>query len=90
MRETEKVGRRIPTDEEFEWLNKENFGKIIYTGYRDTEDSFDELGSYSSFWSSSESGTSSVWNRYLRLFNSTVKRSPDNRDSGLSVRCVKE
>jgi uncharacterized protein (TIGR02145 family) len=93
MRETKKAGKRIPTDEEFEELNKEYFGEIIYTGYRYTngsfDDSFDDLGTDSYFWSSTESG-SRAWYRFLYYSTYSVTRSKDDKALGFSVRCVQE
>jgi uncharacterized protein (TIGR02145 family) len=89
MRETKKAGKRMPTDEEFEELNKEDFDRIMYTGYRDTYGSFSGLGTSEDFWSSRNIGVS-AWLKSLSLFNSWVMCNAYDKDNGFSVRCIKE
>jgi uncharacterized protein (TIGR02145 family) len=50
---------------------------------------FANLGSRSCFWSSTEYGSPQAWGRLLNYNNTDVHRWVDNKDSGLSVRCVK-
>ncbi|MEA2112747.1 MAG: hypothetical protein U9P50_02115 [Patescibacteria group bacterium] len=89
MRETAKVGKRMPTDEEFNQFQKEDFGQIPYSGYRDIGDSFRNLSTSAYFWSSSVSGTT-AWTRYLNSSFATVRRHPGNQANGCSVRCLKD
>ncbi len=60
----------------------------LLSGYRSTGGSFDGLGTYAVFWSSSISGAS-AWERYLYSSYSTVHRFPGDQASGFSVRCLK-
>jgi uncharacterized protein (TIGR02145 family) len=85
----------MPTDEEFEWLNKEDFGEIIYTGYRNTLGSFYELGFYglgtdAVFWSSTEINVFKASLRDLSSSRSTVDCHEASKAHRFSVRCVKE
>jgi uncharacterized protein (TIGR02145 family) len=79
----------MPTYEEFELLNKEDFGEIIYTGYRFMNNSFGGLGKLAQFWSSTESGTSS-WDRQFYSSDSPGGIFAEDKDYSFSVRCVKE
>ena len=58
-------------------------------GYRVTGGTFISLSSNGGFWSSSESGSTAVWNRYLSPDFATVYRNPYVKTIGFSVRCVK-
>ena len=88
MRETGKVGKLMPTNEEFPQFQKKDFGKIVYAGLRYTDGSFNYSGTYTFFWSSSVSGAN-AWGRYLNSSHSTVHRYPDDQARGFSVRCLK-
>ncbi len=88
MRETAKVGKRMPTDEEFsQFEKKEDFGRIIYSGYLNINGAFYRLSSSASFWSSSVSGTN-AWRRDLNSSHSTVYRGTDDQAFGFAVRCL--
>ena len=91
MRETKKAGKRMPTDEEFFQFRKEDFGKIVYAGYRNTNGAFTNSGTYTYFtyfWSSSVSGAN-AWKRHLYSSHSPVYRNPYDQAHGFSVRCLK-
>ena len=90
MRETQKAGKRMPTDEEFEELNKEDFDRIMYTGYCDPYDSFYELGTNAVFWSSTENNVTKASIRDLSSSLSTVDRHEASKDHRFSVRCIQE
>jgi len=89
MRETEKANKRMPTDEEFSELlkTKEDMPNLVFTGYRNTNTLFYNLGMYSYFWSSSVSGSTAL-NHYLNSSHSTVYRLPFTQAFGFSVRCL--
>lgn len=89
MRETKKAGKRMPTDEEFNELEKELLTCCVFPGYRDTVGAFYIRGSNTYFWSSSESGTY-AWRRYLSSGLSTVYRGTHSGAVGFSVRCLKD
>ena len=90
MRETEKAGKRMPTDSEFTELlkTKEDMPNLVFSGYRDTNGAFYYSGASTYFWSSSVSGAN-AWGRYLSSSNSTVTRYPYGQVNGFSVRCLK-
>lgn len=61
-------------------------------GYRDYTGSFDSIGSYGFWRSSTESLISGVYFRYLVYTYTTLRRSDDRhaKNSGFSVRCVRD
>ncbi len=61
----------------------------ILVGTRDVSGWFQDRTLHAGFWSSSRSGDSSVWWRYLSSGDTTVFREPDSRFFGFSVRCLK-
>jgi hypothetical protein len=89
IRETGKAGKRIPTDKEFNQFNKEDFGKIVYTGYRGTDNYFFNLSTVIFFWSSSVSG-GAAWRRNLSSDRATVHRNASSKSNGFSVRCLRD
>ena len=58
-------------------------------GNRNTDGSFNNLGSNENSWSSSVSG-GNAWNRNLNLGEARVNRNTNNQSNGFSVRCVKD
>ena len=90
-RETEKAGKRVPTNEEFDEILKEkdDIPNLVLSGYRSTDGTFNYLGTDAYFWSSSEAGTS-AWRRNLGYTGSTVNRGADDQALGFSVRCLKD
>jgi len=93
MRETEKVGKRMPTDEE--WNIVTNNGKDllnlkkVLSGCRGTGGVFYGLDADAHFWSSSVAGTG-AWGRGLYSSLFTVGRSPSDQAYGFLVRCLKD
>ena len=87
-RETKKVGKRLPTDEELEGMEPKDFTGLL-VGYRNTVGSFSNRGSYTHDWSSSESG-GSAWSRNLSSGATTVYRHVNPKAYGFSARCVRE
>ena len=67
------------------------FSMLIFfvrlSGNRNTDSSFNNLGSNLNLWSSSPSGSSNAWNRNLNSSYSTVNRNANTRANGFSVRC---
>lgn len=90
MRETSKVGERMPTNEEFLEIlkTKEDIKNPIFAGNRNTDGSFGYRSSYAYFWSSSQSGAD-AWHRYLSSSYATVIRYTNSKAYGFSVRCLK-
>lgn len=60
---------------------------VRLSGNRNTDSSFNNLGSNLNLWSSSPSGSSNAWNRNLNSSYSTVNRNANTRANGFSVRC---
>ena len=59
-------------------------------GYRGSYDgSFDSVGIYGVWWSSTESNSSSAYYRYLSYSNAYVYRSSNDKSGGFSVRCLR-
>jgi uncharacterized protein (TIGR02145 family) len=52
--------------------------------------SFDGVGSFGNWWSSSEYDTNSVWYRYLTYYNGSAYQYSSNKQSGFSVRCLRD
>ena len=103
MRETQKVGKKVPTDEEWSSLiqnpDKDGDGELkkeaeqfnlksVFSGYRYTYGAFYDLTSRAGFWSSSVSG-GGAWSRYLYSGSATVYRRASYQADGFSVRCLK-
>ena len=89
MIEAKKLGKRLPTNEEMGLLEKEDYGEVVYTGYRDTDGTFGNLGVNTDIWASTESDTA-AWIRSLNSSYSTIYRSTYDKTCGFSVRCVDE
>ncbi len=58
-------------------------------GYRYTDGSFGNVGSYGSWWSSTSYGSSDAWYRILYYNDAEVNRVGNDRDYGFSVRCCR-
>ncbi len=52
--------------------------------------SFNYVGAYGVWWSSTESDVVHAWDRYLYYAEPRVKRNRDTKSDGYSVRCVKD
>jgi hypothetical protein len=94
MRETEKAGKRMPTDDEFDIIFKDNNKDVVknikYCGYRSSDgSSFYYLNVSTYWWSSSQSSSTNSWRRYLNRDYSDVLRGTYYKLNGFSVRCVK-
>ena len=91
MRETEKAGKRMPTDSEFTELlkTKEDMPNLVFSGYRDTSGAFGGSAAHTHFWSYSMDGATS-WLRYLLSSSSTVTCRLHDQAHGFSVRCLKK
>jgi len=94
-------GWHLPTDAEFttltnttgnskEALISAGWFNNLFAGYRSTGGSFNSIGSYTYFWSSSASSSSLAWLRYLNTSYSTVYRGDIGKAYGFSVRCLRD
>jgi uncharacterized protein (TIGR02145 family) len=60
-------------------------------GHRyDHDGTFDSMGRYGGWWSSTEVGATDAWSRYLGYDNEGVYRNYYDKRSGIYVRCVKD
>jgi hypothetical protein len=92
-RETKKAGKRMPTDEEFDIIFKDNNKDVIknikYCGYRSADGySFLKLNVSTYWWSSSQWSSTCSWSWNLPA-SSGVYRYTYNKLFGFSVRCIK-
>jgi uncharacterized protein (TIGR02145 family) len=59
-------------------------------GYRDYYGDFNNVGYYGYWWSSSENSTNGAWTRTLIDGSGLAYRFYDNKEVGLSVRCLRD
>lgn len=59
-------------------------------GYRNVAGGFVSSGSRAYVWSSSQSSSTNAWRRYLYSGYSTIHRSANYEDNGVSLRCLKD
>jgi len=59
-------------------------------GHRSSDGAFYGVGNYGSWWSATESNTSTAWNRTLFYSDSLFYRNPNNKRFGFSVRCLRD
>jgi len=59
-------------------------------GYSDSGGTFYKLGEAYFWWSSTNFGNTFAWSRYLYGYSDEVSRQNYNKDSGFSVRCLKD
>jgi uncharacterized protein (TIGR02145 family) len=59
-------------------------------GYRFGIGTFYYIGESGCLWSATEDGTGLAWFRYLNYFNVDVGRYSNDKDGGLSVRCLRD
>ena len=59
-------------------------------GYRSTNGTFDYIGNYGYWWSSSEYGTAFAWYRVLYYVSGSASRNYYNKKNGFSVRCLRD
>jgi uncharacterized protein (TIGR02145 family) len=59
-------------------------------GYRLGSGSFGYVGYYGLWWSATESGTNSAWDRSVDYGSSNLSRYYNNKELGFSVRCLRD
>ena len=59
-------------------------------GFRDSDGTFNEIGDYGNWWSSTENSTANTWYLYLLYSLDNVVKGLIGKGSGLSVRCLKD
>ena len=89
MAETAKVGKRMPTNDEWEKLIKAGrTHNMPLSGYRNGGNgTYYSQGSYGYYWSSSPTGTYSYYAYFLPGSGNIAGNG--SRADGFSVRCVK-
>jgi hypothetical protein len=83
-------GWYIPSDEEWNDLEEQLLDNPVYGGYRSSNGTYNYVGGYSDFWSSTVSSGTSAWGRKLNYGTSGVSRSSTTKSYGFSLRCVKD
>ena len=86
MKETSTVHWKSPNKNA---TNSSNF-KGLPGGYYDTRNAFLDFGNYGSWWSSSETTTTTAWSRLLHYDSDYTMRLNYNKASGFSVRLLKD
>ena len=82
-------GIHIPSDKEFDRIEKKDIPNLVFAGYRSIGGLFSDLSTSGYFWTSLESG-SDAWYRGLGSSYATVYRYTSTKAYGSSVRCVKD
>jgi len=60
-------------------------------GYRYSSDgTFNNIGDYGYWWSSTENLSNNAWYRVANCFDGYIGRYPGNKRTGFSVRCIKD
>jgi uncharacterized protein (TIGR02145 family) len=59
-------------------------------GFRFSIGSFNNVGDHGYWWSSTESGAAGAWDRFLYYNYGNARRYSRDKDSGFSVRCVRD
>ena len=59
-------------------------------GYRIASGLFDNLGNNANWWSLTENGANYAWYRYLYKGSASVVRDYYNKNTGFSIRCIKD
>lgn len=84
----EVAGKKMKTST-WDGMNSSGFSALPGGGRSRNNGNFNGEGSYGNWWSSSASGTSNAWYRYLYSDNDYVYRDYLNQRYGFSVRCMK-
>ena len=82
------LGKRMPTDEEWNLFSKENIPNLGYSGYRGTDSNYYNRTYNTYLWSSTQVDASSAWLRGLNYSVPSVYRTSDAKALGFSLRCV--
>ena len=88
IRETKKVGKRLPTDVELEGMKPKDFTGLL-VGHRLTDGSFNNRCTCTNVWTSSES-SGSAWGRALYFGATLVYHGTSPKAYGFSARCILE
>ena len=61
-----------------------------FGGWRNGNGDYELIGEYGNFWSSSIGGDMHAWNLYMNSYYEIAAMDNNNKDMGLSVRCVQD
>ncbi len=81
---------RLWRDQKSEGESNSGFEAIPAGARRDSDGHFMPPGEYSRLWSSTEAAAKSAWCRSLGYFDAALRRGKANKNTGFSVRCVKD
>jgi len=59
-------------------------------GNRNTDGSFNDIGTNGNWWSATENGSGNAWNRNMNSNNENVNENNNNKSNGFSVVCAKD
>jgi retron-type reverse transcriptase len=59
-------------------------------GNRNNDGTFNDLGANGNWWTATENDASNAWNRNMNTGNTDVNENNNNKDNGLSVRCLQD
>ena len=69
----------------------DNFGFSGLPGsYRTQQGDFIQIGTHGIWWSSTEYSSNYAWTRYLHYYDGRVNMTESDKQSGLSVRCLRD
>jgi len=81
---------RLWKDQKSEGESQSGFEAIPAGARRDSDGQFMQPGEYSRLWSATEYTAKSAWSRSLGYFDGALRRGKANKNTGFSVRCVKD
>jgi uncharacterized protein (TIGR02145 family) len=67
--------------------SKRSLWQALLSGYRNNDGSFNNPGSNTNFWSSSQYDATNAWNRNLNSGNTNVNRNNNNKTNGVCGPC---
>lgn len=70
--------------------NNKTYFSAYPTGYYSSSSSYEYYGDRACFWTSTQEGTSSGWDRDMRYNNRNVNRYSENKQFAFSIRCLKD
>ena len=63
---------------------------ILYAGYKNTEDEFLDIGTYTGFWTKDEFSTNKAYAFTFELKNDTIHKQTLLKENAFSVRCIRD
>lgn len=78
------------TDQSTRTQNRIGFDALPGGARRDTDGHFLPPGEYSRLWTATEASEKSAWSRSLGYFDAALRKGKASKNTGFSVRCVKD